>query len=147
MTPYQDRLDFVHALIDIKVNRPLKDTMVTAIPNVKGSSSYLHTIKVEYKCKVPRCGNCSVFVYDDIQCPKTIRVNLGADLMKQSDPNPKKNVAANSDGAGNKSLYKCWNESLNDESYDDDEYNTYDLSEEQTTFCDALDIKLCRQNK
>ncbi|GKD92196.1 hypothetical protein Tco_1372033, partial [Tanacetum coccineum] len=43
------RLEFARALIDIIVDRPIKDDMVIAIPFVEGSGSYLHTIKVEYE--------------------------------------------------------------------------------------------------
>nr|GFA42436.1 hypothetical protein [Tanacetum cinerariifolium] len=75
------RLDFACALIDIKANCTLKDTMMIAIPFVNGLDSYLHTIKVKYEWKLPRCDTCSVFGYDDIQCPKIKRVNLGDNTM------------------------------------------------------------------
>ena len=39
---------------DIRVDRPLKDTMVIAIPYVEGSGSYLHTIKVEYEVETDK---------------------------------------------------------------------------------------------
>ncbi|GKE64870.1 hypothetical protein Tco_1519031, partial [Tanacetum coccineum] len=47
-------------------------------------------------------------------------------------------------GNGNKSLYKHWKETLDDDydPYDDDEYNAYGLPEEQEAFCDALDINI-----
>ncbi|GJR42210.1 hypothetical protein Tco_1310313 [Tanacetum coccineum] len=96
---YWDRLDFARALIDIKSDRPLKDTMVIPIPFVKGSGSYVYTIKVEYEWKLLRCGTYSVFSHDDIYCPKNIWVNLGADTdtMQQRNPTSMKNVATKSD--------------------------------------------------
>ncbi|GJY14765.1 hypothetical protein Tco_0385187, partial [Tanacetum coccineum] len=45
-------------------------------------------------------------------------------------------------GFGTKSLYERWKDTLDDDPYDDDECNAYDLSEEQMVFCDALIIKL-----
>nr|GEU57543.1 putative ribonuclease H-like domain-containing protein [Tanacetum cinerariifolium] len=72
----------------------LKETMLIDIPYVEGSSSYLHTIKVEYEWKPSRCGGCSLFFHNDSQCPKTIKENL----MKQSGLTPMKNVAAKNDG-------------------------------------------------
>ncbi|GJX05988.1 hypothetical protein Tco_0193920 [Tanacetum coccineum] len=53
-------------------------------------------------------------------------------------------------GYGNKSLYERWKETLDDDDYDpynDDEYNTHRLSEQQEAFCDALDIKFRDRKK
>ncbi|GJU00738.1 hypothetical protein Tco_1111076 [Tanacetum coccineum] len=47
---------------------------------------------------------------------------------------------------GNKSLYERWKDILDDDPYDD-EYNAYDLTEEQMAFCDAWDIKLRDRRK
>nr|GEW31023.1 hypothetical protein [Tanacetum cinerariifolium] len=54
-------LDFAHALIDIKDDHPLKDDMVIDIPFGEVSRYYLHTIKVEYEWKPPRCGMFGVW--------------------------------------------------------------------------------------
>ncbi|GJY19783.1 hypothetical protein Tco_0392349, partial [Tanacetum coccineum] len=45
-------------------------------------------------------------------------------------------------GIRNKRLYERWEDIFDDDPYDDDEYNAYDLTEEQMAFCDDLDIKL-----
>ncbi|GJX22988.1 hypothetical protein Tco_0475330 [Tanacetum coccineum] len=110
-----------------------------------------------------------------------MRVNLGADLMKQTHPNLMKNGIVKGKGfkmvdtskAGNldnklgekliedsmsnvedvydetcifmasnqkKNESGCGSKSLYDydyDPYDDDKYNDYDLTEEQTAFCDA----------
>ncbi|GJV83772.1 hypothetical protein Tco_1523670 [Tanacetum coccineum] len=96
------RLDFAHALIDIKDNRPIKDTRVIVIPYVEGSGSYLHTIKVEYEWKPPRCRSCSVFGHDDSQYRNHVvsdsGAKLGADLRKKNAPSHMRNVAAQNDG-------------------------------------------------
>ncbi|GKD70368.1 hypothetical protein Tco_1324458 [Tanacetum coccineum] len=51
---------------------------------------------------------------------------------------------------GNKSLYEELKETkIGDEcdQYDDDEYTTHDLNEQQEAFCDAFDIKLRGRRK
>ncbi|GKE04446.1 hypothetical protein Tco_1396464 [Tanacetum coccineum] len=45
-------------------------------------------------------------------------------------------------GIRNKSLYEHWNDTLDDDPYDDDYHNAYDLTGLRMAFCDALDIKL-----
>lgn len=64
------RLDFARALIDIRADRALKDTLVIVIPNVDGTGTTLHKVRVEYEWKPPRCGTCMVFGHADDQCPK-----------------------------------------------------------------------------
>nr|GEY13090.1 hypothetical protein [Tanacetum cinerariifolium] len=44
-------------------------------------------------------------------------------------------------GIGNKILYERWDETLDEDPYDDKEHIAYDLFEEQMAFCDVLDIK------
>ncbi|GJR21844.1 hypothetical protein Tco_0970371 [Tanacetum coccineum] len=60
------------ALVDIKVDRALKDTMVISVPNPTNNGVMMHTIKVEYEWKPSRFGTCLVFSYDDMQCPKSV---------------------------------------------------------------------------
>ncbi|GJY41461.1 hypothetical protein Tco_0428731 [Tanacetum coccineum] len=38
--------------------------------NVEDDGEVLHTVKVEYEWKPPRCGVCMVFEHDDMLCPK-----------------------------------------------------------------------------
>ncbi|GKE84813.1 zinc knuckle CX2CX4HX4C containing protein, partial [Tanacetum coccineum] len=64
------------ALVDIRVDRALKDTMVISVPNSNGNSITTHTIKVEYEWKPSRCETCLVFGHDDAQCPKRVIDNL-----------------------------------------------------------------------
>ncbi|GJT05975.1 reverse transcriptase domain-containing protein [Tanacetum coccineum] len=73
------RMDYARALVDIRIDQALKDTMVISILNPIGNGVTMHTIKVEYEWKPPRCGTCLVFGHDDIQCPKRVM----ADLRKQ----------------------------------------------------------------
>ncbi|GKB45186.1 hypothetical protein Tco_0890128, partial [Tanacetum coccineum] len=44
------------ALIDIRVDRELKDEMIIAIPNVEDDEDVLYMVRVEYEWEPPRCG-------------------------------------------------------------------------------------------
>ncbi|GKD30966.1 probable indole-3-pyruvate monooxygenase YUCCA10 [Tanacetum coccineum] len=55
------RTDYARALIDIKVDRELKEDMVIAISIVDDDEEVLHTVRVEYQWEPPRCGVCMVF--------------------------------------------------------------------------------------
>ncbi|GJZ77851.1 hypothetical protein Tco_0642523 [Tanacetum coccineum] len=50
------RMDYARALIDIRVDRELKEDMVIAIPNVEDDGEFLHTVRMEYEWEPPRCG-------------------------------------------------------------------------------------------
>ncbi|GJZ75993.1 zinc knuckle CX2CX4HX4C containing protein, partial [Tanacetum coccineum] len=50
------RMDYARALIDIRVDQELKEEMVIAIPNVEDDGEVLHSVRVEYEWKPPRCG-------------------------------------------------------------------------------------------
>ncbi|GJT48402.1 zinc knuckle CX2CX4HX4C containing protein [Tanacetum coccineum] len=50
----------------------LKESMVIAIPNLKGNGVILHMIRVEYEWEPLRCGVCMVFGHDDMTCPKCV---------------------------------------------------------------------------
>ncbi|GJV09986.1 cytochrome b5 [Tanacetum coccineum] len=58
------RVDYTRALVDIRADRALKDTMV------------------EYEWKPSRYGTCLVFGHDDAQCPKRVIVDM-RNLRKQ----------------------------------------------------------------
>ncbi|GKE34305.1 reverse transcriptase domain-containing protein [Tanacetum coccineum] len=64
------RMDYAHALIDIRVDRELKDEMIIAIPNVEDDEEVLHSVRVEYEWEPPRCGVCMIFGHDKLSCPK-----------------------------------------------------------------------------
>ncbi|GJV29040.1 reverse transcriptase domain-containing protein [Tanacetum coccineum] len=68
--PSWGRMDYTRALIDIRVDRELKEDMVISILNVKDDGEVLYTVRVEYEWELPRCGMCMVFAHDDILCPK-----------------------------------------------------------------------------
>ncbi|GJV89083.1 hypothetical protein Tco_1533021 [Tanacetum coccineum] len=96
------RLDYARALIDVKAHRPFKDNMVIVIPYVEGSGFYLHTIKMVYEWKPPRCGSCAMFGHDVSKCPKHVvseaGAKLGTDYQRQNDPSHIRDIAAVYDG-------------------------------------------------
>ncbi|GKC89226.1 hypothetical protein Tco_1149875 [Tanacetum coccineum] len=54
-------MDYARCLVDIWADRALKESMVISVPNTHENGVTLHTIKVEYEWKPPRCGICLVF--------------------------------------------------------------------------------------
>ncbi|GJR03460.1 reverse transcriptase domain-containing protein [Tanacetum coccineum] len=66
------RMDYAHALINIRVDRELKEEMVIAIPNMEDVGEVLHSVRVKYKRKPPRCGMSMIFGHDDMLCPKRV---------------------------------------------------------------------------
>ncbi|GKA23755.1 hypothetical protein Tco_0709788 [Tanacetum coccineum] len=50
------RMDYARALIDIRADQELNEEMVIAIPNVEDDGEVLHSVRVEYEWKPPRCG-------------------------------------------------------------------------------------------
>nr|GEU45556.1 retrovirus-related Pol polyprotein from transposon TNT 1-94 [Tanacetum cinerariifolium] len=61
------RLNYARALIDIRVDRELKEIMC-----LEGNGDMLHTVGVEYEQKPPRCGVYMVFGHDESTCPKQV---------------------------------------------------------------------------
>ncbi|GJY08825.1 probable indole-3-pyruvate monooxygenase YUCCA10 [Tanacetum coccineum] len=70
------RMDYARALVDIRADRVLKDTMMISVPTPVGNGVMIHTIKVEYEWKPSRYGTCLVFGHDDAQCPKHVIADL-----------------------------------------------------------------------
>nr|GEU61595.1 putative polyprotein [Tanacetum cinerariifolium] len=76
------RMHYARALVDIRVDLALKETMVILVPNPVDNGVTMYTIKVEYEWKPSRCGTSLVFGHDDTQCPKRVVVDL-RNLRKQ----------------------------------------------------------------
>ncbi|PWA34658.1 zinc knuckle CX2CX4HX4C [Artemisia annua] len=74
-----------YALIDIRADRDLKETMVIVIPSFEGNVDALHTVKVGYEWKPSRCVSCMVFGHEDNTCPKRVIANLKKQSMKAND--------------------------------------------------------------
>ncbi|GKC75595.1 putative polyprotein, partial [Tanacetum coccineum] len=59
-----------------RVDQALMETMMISIPNPASNGVSMHTIKVEYEWKPPRCETCLVFGHDDAHCPKRVIADL-----------------------------------------------------------------------
>ncbi|GJW26964.1 putative reverse transcriptase domain-containing protein [Tanacetum coccineum] len=64
------RIDYARALIDVRVDRELKEDMVIAIPNMEDDKEVLHMVRVENEWEPPRCSVCMMFGHDDMLCLK-----------------------------------------------------------------------------
>lgn len=78
------RLNYTRALLDIRADRELKYTMVIAISSLEGNGDVLHTVRMEYEWKPPRCEVCMVFGHDDMTC-----------LQRVFDEGKKQNMESN----------------------------------------------------
>ncbi|GJU38687.1 hypothetical protein Tco_1191644 [Tanacetum coccineum] len=72
------RSSYDRAMIELRADVELKDTIVVAMPKLIGEGFYLCTICVKYEWKPPRCASCRVFGHVLDECPK----NIGSDLAK-----------------------------------------------------------------
>ncbi|GJZ88466.1 hypothetical protein Tco_0660248 [Tanacetum coccineum] len=76
------RMDYARALVDIRVDRALKDTMVISVPNPVGNCVTVHTIRVQWEWKPSRCGTCLVFSHDDIKWHNRVMADLRKKIMR-----------------------------------------------------------------
>ncbi|GKA11243.1 leucine-rich repeat protein [Tanacetum coccineum] len=152
------RLDYACALIDIRVDREIRDQMIIAIPNVKDDGEVLHTVRVEHEWDPPMCVVCEVFGHDDLTCPRRV-----VEVPKEQSKNinefqqPPKRVSRDESESDVDDIYDETTQYMasgcaNDASFlEDKDYNTYDtydldgLTEKQMAFAKAFDINLCSQ--
>nr|GEW04801.1 hypothetical protein [Tanacetum cinerariifolium] len=66
------------ALIELRANVELRDTIMVAMPKIFGEGFYTCTIRVEYEWKPPNSVCCKVFCHIKDEYPK----NLGSDVAK-----------------------------------------------------------------
>nr|GEV37170.1 hypothetical protein [Tanacetum cinerariifolium] len=64
------RMGYARALIEISVDKALKQEVVMAVPIEDGAGHTLERIKLEYEWKPPLCLECHVFGHDLNSCPK-----------------------------------------------------------------------------
>ncbi|GKF77775.1 hypothetical protein Tco_0230245, partial [Tanacetum coccineum] len=66
------RSSYARAMIELRANEELKDTIVVAMPKFVGEGFNMSTIYVEYEWEPPRCLSCKVFRHVIDACPKKI---------------------------------------------------------------------------
>ncbi|GKF61705.1 high affinity nitrate transporter 2.6-like protein, partial [Tanacetum coccineum] len=78
------RSSYAIALIEIRADVELKDTIIVAMPKLVGEGFYTCTIHVEYEWKPPRCACCKVFGHVQDECPKNIDSDVVKNMKKPS---------------------------------------------------------------
>nr|GEW05783.1 hypothetical protein [Tanacetum cinerariifolium] len=79
------RSSYARAMIELRADVKLKDTIVVAMPKLIGEGFYTCDVRVEYGWKPPRCACCKVFGNVQDECP----YNLGSDVVKKPNQAPK----------------------------------------------------------
>ncbi|GJU95887.1 reverse transcriptase domain-containing protein [Tanacetum coccineum] len=72
------RSSYARAMIELRVDVELKDTIVVAMLKLVSEGFYICTIRVEYEWKPTRCTCCKVFGHVQDEYPK----NIGSDVAK-----------------------------------------------------------------
>ncbi|GJW41328.1 retrotransposon protein, putative, ty1-copia subclass [Tanacetum coccineum] len=80
-------LSYARAIIELRADVELKDTLVVAIPKFVDEGYTMNTICVEYARTPPKCSSCKVFSHVLDECPKKIVSDVLNNLKtsKQAD--------------------------------------------------------------
>ncbi|GJX41896.1 hypothetical protein Tco_0256886, partial [Tanacetum coccineum] len=73
---------YARALIEIRADVKLKDTIVVAMPKLVGEGFYTCTIYVEYEWKPHRCACCKVFGHVQDECTNNTDSGVVKNLKK-----------------------------------------------------------------
>ncbi|GJX44748.1 hypothetical protein Tco_0261424 [Tanacetum coccineum] len=75
------RSSYARAMIELRADVDLKDTIMVAMLKLIGEGFYMCTIRVEYEWKPPRCSSCKVFGHVLDEYPKKIISDVVNNLM------------------------------------------------------------------
>ncbi|GJZ88501.1 hypothetical protein Tco_0660283 [Tanacetum coccineum] len=75
---------YARAMIELRADVELKDTIVVAMPKLTREGFYTCTVYVEYEWKLPRCVCCKVFGHTQEKCPKNPGFSVAKNLKKPS---------------------------------------------------------------
>ncbi|GKC53948.1 retrotransposon protein, putative, ty1-copia subclass [Tanacetum coccineum] len=78
------RSSYARAMIEIRDDVELKDTIVVAMLKLTREGFYTCTIRVEYEWKPPRCTCCKLFGHIQEECPKNPGLGVAKNLKKPS---------------------------------------------------------------
>nr|GEU80642.1 hypothetical protein [Tanacetum cinerariifolium] len=81
------RLSYSRAIIKLRADAELKDTLVVVVLKNDGEDYNLSTIHIKYEWKPPRCSSCKVFGHVLDECPKEIILDVSKNMKT-----PKKDV-------------------------------------------------------
>ncbi|GKA88593.1 trichome birefringence-like protein 3 [Tanacetum coccineum] len=79
------RMGYVRALIQVSVEKELKQEVIMVVPEVEGMGHTNVKIQVEYEWKPPLCHDCHVFGHNDDQCPKHVVETVTVNLEEEND--------------------------------------------------------------
>nr|GEU46696.1 hypothetical protein [Tanacetum cinerariifolium] len=75
---------YAKAMIELRANVELKDTIVVAMPKLVEEGFYTCIFRIEYEWKPPRCACCKFFGHVQDECPKNIGSDVVNNLKKPS---------------------------------------------------------------
>nr|GEX11474.1 hypothetical protein [Tanacetum cinerariifolium] len=78
------RSSYANAMIELKADAELKDTIVVAMPKLTGEGFYTCTVRVEYEWKTPRYVCCKVFGHTEEECPNNPGLGVAKNMKKPS---------------------------------------------------------------
>ncbi|GJS21858.1 retrotransposon protein, putative, ty1-copia subclass [Tanacetum coccineum] len=78
------RSSYARAMIEVRADVELKDTIVVAMPKLTREVFYMCNVCVEYDWKPPRCACCKVFGHVLDECPNNIDSDVVKNMIKPS---------------------------------------------------------------
>ncbi|GKA36687.1 putative reverse transcriptase domain-containing protein [Tanacetum coccineum] len=78
------RSSYARAMIELRADVELKDTIMVDMPKITREGFYTCTIRVEYEWKPRRCACCKVFGHIQEECPKNPGLGVAKNLKKPS---------------------------------------------------------------
>ncbi|GJW78373.1 RNA-directed DNA polymerase, eukaryota, reverse transcriptase zinc-binding domain protein [Tanacetum coccineum] len=167
---------YARAMIELRADEELKDTIMVAMPKLVGEGFNICTIRVEYEWKSPRCSSCKVFGLVLNECPKKIVSDVTKKLSNPRQATRGLPVGTKQKGLINlkdliegklllvddngKPLLKVVStvNADSDSEVDDmkrneimtatdDLYDSHDMSDNLQALCDEFDITVCGRKK
>ncbi|GJS14165.1 hypothetical protein Tco_0408637 [Tanacetum coccineum] len=77
------RSSYARAMIELRADVELKDTIMVAMPKLVGEGFYLCMIRVEYDWKLPKCSSCKIFSHVMDECLNNLSSDMGFKPVKQ----------------------------------------------------------------
>nr|GEW13881.1 hypothetical protein [Tanacetum cinerariifolium] len=78
------RSSYARAMIELRADVELKDTIVVDMPKIMGKGYYTCTVRVEYEWKPPRCSCCKIFGHTQEECPMNTGLGVARNVKKPS---------------------------------------------------------------
>nr|GEV98780.1 retrovirus-related Pol polyprotein from transposon TNT 1-94 [Tanacetum cinerariifolium] len=111
---YLHRSSYARAMIVLRADVELKDTIVVAMPKLVGEKFYMCTIRVEYEWKPLRCSCCKVFGHVRDECPKKIVSDVVKNLKNHRLATKEKKAEVSRQGVSNSNPFDALSSIEND---------------------------------